>query len=226
MKVYPLRAGSTWLLGLLLLSCMAAEADAGVVSGVRSDWTVAAGWNFGRGAFEDPAGERTRYSEGSSAQIRAGRMLGNHLQFGIDYQGWAIEGGVLQDSTGVKARRGLQNLAATVTVFPGKPGSAFGSLYLRAGVGMGWATTGLKEFELGLEITEGESHHEWGTGFLAEVGYELWVFRHFSMAPGVAFNYFQVGGGPFEVEGIALPGTERAAFLAAQVTFNIYFGGE
>lgn len=226
MRAYHGRAETTWLLGLLLLSSIAAEADAGVLSGTRSNWTVAAGWNFGRGAWEDPAGERTRYSEGSSAQIRAGRMLGNHLQVAIDYQGWAIEGGALQDSMGVKARRGLQNLAATISVFPGKPGTALGSLYLRAGVGMGWVSTGLKPFELGVEITEGETHHEWGTGFLSEIGYELWVHRSFSIAPGVAFNYFEIGGGPFEVEGIALPGTDRAAFLAGQVTFNVYFGGE
>lgn len=227
MRLNVIRTGSmAVVLGALLLGALAQEASAGLLSGTRSNWAVGAGWNFGRGTFESPAGERQKYSEGSSSQIRAGRMWGNHVQIGVDYQGWAIEGGVLEDSTGVKARRSLQNLSATITVFPGKPETAFGGLYLRAGIGLGWVGTGLKEVQIGEEIHAGERLDEWGTGFLGEIGYELWIFRHFSISPGLAFNYFEINAKPTELEGIMLPGTERAGFAVLQITFNVYFGGE
>jgi hypothetical protein len=205
------------LLGALLASASSSPADAGVFSGTRGKWALGAGWNFGRGTFEDPSGERLRYREGSASQIRFGRALGDHFQVGMDYQGWAIEWGELVNDFPYKIRRSLQNVSATVTVIPGKPGTAFGGWYLRGGAGLGWAGTGAKEVHLGEETHGGEREDEWGVGFLAETGYEIWVVRHFSTAPSVAFNYFEIGGDTF---------VERAGFAVAQVTFTAYFGGD
>lgn len=212
-------AGAGLLAAVALGSLMAGAvpAGAGVFSGTRGTWALGAGWNFGRGTFEDPTGERQRYREGSSAQIRAGRRLGNHVQVGVDYQGWAIEWGELVDGFPYKIRRSLQNLTGSVTVFPGRPGTALGGWYLRAGAGLGWAGTGAKEVHLGEETHGGEREDEWGVGFLGETGYEIWVVPKFSIAPGVAFNWFEIGGDRF---------VDRAGFLAGQVTFNVYFGGD
>jgi len=212
-------------LGFLLAG--AAPADAGVFSGSRGTWAFGAGWNFGRGTFEAPTGERQRYSEGSSSQIRAARRIGSHFQVGVDYQGWAVEGGELRDDFPYKLRRSLQNLAATVTVFPGRPGTALGGWYLRGGVGLGWAGTGAKEVHLGEETHGGERKDDWGVGFLAETGYEIWVVRHFSISPGIAFNYFEIGGDTvIEDEDFEFLIVDRAGFLAGQITFNVYFGGD
>lgn len=213
-RTWPVAAA---LLGVLLLGAMATPAGAGVLSGHRPHWAVGAGWNFGRGKFEGPQGGEQSYQEGSAAQIRAGRMLGNHLQVGVDYQGWAIEGGeAVVDSSTTKLRRSLQNLSASLTVYPGKPETAFGGWYMRVGAGLGWAGTGAKEVTIGEETTEGVRKDEWGWAFLVETGYELWVVDHFSISPGVALNYFEIGGTDF---------VDRAGFGVVQVTFNAYFGG-
>jgi hypothetical protein len=215
------------LVGAVLGTCLARPADAGVVSGTRSSWAVGAGWNFGRGTFELTTGDQQRYREGSSSQIRVGRLLGDHFQVGVDYQGWAVEfADVDIEQNPVKFRRSLQNLSVSVTVYPGKPGSAWGGWYVRGGAGLGWSGTGAKEVNLGEETKEGVRKDEWGVGYLAETGYELWVVRHFSIAPGLAFNYFQIGGEDYPVGTATVRGVDRAGFLAAQITFNVYFGGE
>ena len=214
LRTWPL---SIALLVVLVIGALSPPARAGVLSGHRPNWTVGAGWNFGRGKFEGPKGGEQKYQEGSASQIRAGRMLGNHLQVGVDYQGWAIEGGeAVVDSSTTKFRRSLQNLSASLTVFPGKPETALGGWYVRVGTGVGWAGTGEKEIKIGTETTEGVRKDEWGWGFLAETGYELWVLDHFSIAPGVAINYFEIGGSDF---------VDRAGFGVVQITFNAYFGG-
>jgi hypothetical protein len=211
----------------LLGTTLAHDSVAGVLSGTRPPWAVGAGWNYGRGTFELSTGHRESYRDGSSAQIRVGRRLGNHLQVGVDYQGWAIEfASVDIENNPLKYRRALQNLSASLTLFPGRPGTALAGWYVRGGVGLGWTGAGAKEVNLGEETKEGVRKDQWGVGFLAETGYEFWVVQHFSIAPGIAFNYFQIGGEDFMAGSATVRGVDRAGFLAAQITFNVYFGGE
>jgi hypothetical protein len=219
MKMDPGRSGfaAAAFLSVLVGLAAASPTEAGILSGHRPHWAVGAGWNFGRGTFEGPNAGQQEYREGSAAQIRAGRMLGNHLQVGVDYQGWAIEGGAsVEDSTTTKFRRSLQNLSASLTLFPGKPRSAWGGWYIRGGLGLGWAGTGAKEVHIGSETHDGVRKDEWGWAFLAETGYEFWVLDHFSIAPGLALNYFQIGGTDF---------VDRATVGVAQISFTAYFGG-
>jgi hypothetical protein len=154
-------------------------------------------------------------------------MLGRHFMVGVDYQGWAIEGGELPN----KDRGSLQNLSATVTLIPGSPGSALGGWYIRAGAGLGWSGKGRKEVHIGEEIHGGERLDQFGYAVLGETGYEIWVHHNFSIAPGVAINYLDIGGKDETVttsdgEEVTVRGVDRAGFGTVQITFNVYFGGD
>ncbi len=210
------RAG-IWIATLVLLGS-AGPAHADAVRGERGTWSVGGGWAWGRGTFQNPQGAESGYDDGSSAQMRTARRIGRFLQVGADYRGWAIEFGRETDSTGVfiKARRSVQSLSASVTVFPGKPNTVLGSFFVRGGVGLGWAGTTLRKLELGIEQGHGERIDEFGVGYMAELGFEFWVADRFTVAVGSNWNYFDIGGDSF---------VDKAWYGSGIVIFNVYFGG-
>jgi hypothetical protein len=175
----------------------------------RPDWRVGLGWGFGRGTFEDPAGDQAQYRSGSAPQLRFGRMLGSRLMAGIDYEAWVIEFGDIP----TKYRRGLQNLMASIDVFPGNPDGASGGIFLRFAGGMGWSGSAEVPVAVGEAQQHGERIDEWGWGAAFGAGYEFWVAPNFTVGAAAAINYFDLD------ERIV----DRAGFSALVLDLNLYF---
>jgi len=182
---------------------------------------IGIGFGAGRGAFENGeaspfylAGEtQSTYRDGVSPQIRFGRMLGEHFQAGVSYEAWLIEFGVVAPDMPDKVRRTIQNLSFAFALFPGNQRGASGGIFLRAGAGLGWVGTGVKEVPIGAPQDEGEREDEWGVGVFTEGGYEFWIAKHLTAGLGATFNYFDIGD---EI-------VDRAWFGAVVFNVNLYF---
>lgn len=175
----------------------------------RPDWVFGVGWGVGRGAITDNEFGEAEYRDGASPHIRLGRMLGQSAMVGIHWESWLIEFG----NEPIKFRRTLQNLALGITWFPGNPAGPSGGIFLRGGVGMGWAGTGAKEAEEGGKQEKGERLDEWGAGFFGEAGYEFWITQNFTVGLAATYNYFAIN----EVF------VDSAWFTAGVLHLNLYF---
>jgi len=160
----------------------------------RPPWTFGVGLGYGRGAFDSPNARHDAYRNGAVPSIQFGRMLGQHFMVGASYEGWMIElGGTVSDSVAVKFRRSLQTFGFSVSAFPGSPNNATGGIYLRAGVGTGWAGTATNV------VHEDEAQHnapridEWGIGVTAGLGYEFWIASNFTTGLGFNLAYLDIG---------------------------------
>ena len=196
------------LLAAVLLAVWTAGAGAQRFQ-ARPDWMVGVAWGFGRGVFEDPAGERSAYRSGSAPQIHFGRALGAHAMVSADYEAWMIEFGDVP----LKHRRGLQNLLFGVSVFPGDPDGVTGGIYLRGAAGVGWTGTAEVPVVEGEEQGHGERVDEWGWGASVGAGYEFWVAPNFTTGVGASFDYLDIGETT----------VERAGFASVVLDLNLYF---
>jgi len=192
----------------------------------RPFWTVGVSWGLGRGVFNQPDGSRQEYEEGGVALIRVGRMVGSKAMLALNYSGWIIEfddepqeegaakfNDEAEDSTIIKNRRSMQQLALSLYWFPGNPDGASGGVYLRAGAGVGWAGSNQVPITPGQSQGHGHRIDEWGWGVSAETGYEFWVHRHATLGVGVFYDYMSVK------ETVVDDGW----FTGASMNLNIYF---
>jgi hypothetical protein len=181
----------------------------------RHPWMANVGVGIGRGRFEDIDETERVYRSGAVPQIRFGRMIGSRLQLSVNYQGWIIEfdrfgDTVLED---VKIRRSLQDLTLGLALFPAGPEGFLGGFYIRAGAGIGWAGTAVIPVHEGGKQEHGERHDDWGTGYVAEIGYELWISGNAAVGLIGSYNYLDIDGDI----------VEKAWFTSANLTLSLYF---
>lgn len=209
-RIARLRRGA---MGCLAVTMAFALLSPGPVSALeyrsRPDWVFGVGWGVGRGAITDNEFGEAEYRDGASPHIRLGRMLGQSAMVGIHWESWLIEFG----NEPIKFRRTLQNLALGITWFPGQADGPSGGIFVRGGVGMGWAGTGAKEAIEGGKQHKGERLDEWGTGFFGEAGYEFWITRNFTAGLAATYNYFAID------EAFV----DSAWFTAGVLHLNLYF---
>lgn len=175
----------------------------------RPHWMAGVGLGYGRGAFEDPAGNRTSYRGGPAFQVRFGRSLGQHALIGAYYDTWMIEYGEVP----TKFRDVQQGLGLGFTCYPGSPTGLTGGIFLRASGGMGWVGYAEKPAIPGEAQQEGERIDEWGFNVSFDAGYEFWIARNFTAGLAAAFSY----------AGIDDTLTDRAGFAALVFDLNFYF---
>ena len=181
----------------------------------RRPWTVNVGMGIGMGRFDDFDETQRTHRSGVVPQIRIGRMLGRHLMLSVNYQGWVIEfdrygDAVLEDA---KIRRSLQDITLGLAWFPGNPDGPWGGLYVRAGAGPGWSGTTIIPVLEGEKQEHGERQDDWGTGFIAEAGYEFWISSNSAVGLSASYNYFDLDG---EI-------VKTAWFASANLTLSLYF---
>jgi len=209
---------------VLFFAAVCEEAQA-LTKQPRPTYMAGLGTGLGRGDFNSSDGSSHAYSEGGVAFVRCGRMLGSKTMIGFDYTGWIIEidespeepqSGLFSDDSGdstiIKSRRSQQHLAFSVYLFPGNPKGATGGIYLRAGVGMGWASYNEVPITLGAPQGHGHRSDEWGWGASAGGGYEFWVSRNSTLGLGLFYNYMSLD-----------KTTNDGWFAGGAVNFNVYF---
>lgn len=175
----------------------------------RPHWVAGVGMGYGRGTFEDPAGNQTSYRDGPAFQLRFGRSLGQHAAIGAYYDTWMIEYGEVP----TKFRDVQQGLGLGFTVYPGNPNGLTGGIFLRASGGMGWVGFAEKPAIPGEAQQEGERIDEWGYSVAFDAGYEFWIARNFTAGAAAAFGYV----------GIDETLVDQAGFAALVLNLNLYF---
>lgn len=196
------------ILPVLIAVAIVSDADA-LRHNQRSDWYFGIGYGMGRGAIDAKGIGTEDYRDGAVPGMRFGRMFGQHFSVGAYWSDWLIEFGV--DT--LKVRRTLQDLSVGITWYPGNPETATGGVFLRAGAGMGWASTGVKSAAEGEKQEKGERLDEWGIGIFGETGYEFWVTR--DVTAGLAFTYHYYS--------IDADFVQTAEFFATVMQVNLYF---
>jgi len=197
-----------------ILACIGGSADA-LKYRERPPWMANVGIGIGKGRFDDIDDTQRVYRSGAVPQIRFGRMLGRHFMASLNYQGWIIEFDrygdlVLEDA---KIRRSLQDFTLALTWFPGSPEGPLGGLYIRAGAGVGWAGTAIIPVHEDEAQEHGERHDDWGTGYLAELGYEFWISNNSTIGLTASYNYFDLDGDI----------VKTAWFTSANLILSLYF---
>lgn len=178
-------------IGFALLACTLAASPAfALEKNDRHGWMAGLGVGYGpaRLALGPALGSETsEWIGGVSAQLRVARSLSPHWALGLEHKQWLDE----QGFGTTKVRAGIQDLAATVTWFPGGEKSGSGGIYLKAGAG--WAHGRFTVFENaggGVDTSSVEQHlDEGGLGLLAAGGYEFRVARSLGVATEVSVNY-------------------------------------
>lgn len=199
---------------IVILACCGGNADA-LKYRERPPWMVNVGIGIGKGTFDDTDDTQRIHRAGAVPQIRFGRMLGRHFMVSLNYQGWIIEFDRYGDKElkDAKIRRSLQDLTLGVTWFPGNAEGPWGGLYIRAGAGPGWAGTAIIPVHEDEAQEHGERHDDWGTGYLAELGYEFWISNNATIGLITSYNYFDLDG---EI-------VKTAWVSSANLTLSLYF---
>ena len=193
--MHPINAPMKCGIGLVVLVAMAvlaADTAQAFQHFERKTWVTGISYGFGRGASKDGTGQETEFRDGGSPQVRFGRMLGRRWLLSADYQGWFVEAG----NTDVRLRRSLQNIALAVTLFPGSFTGPTDGIFLRAGVGYGWAgTAGTELVTVEESLKQGEKirFDEGGLGLMAAAGYDFWISPSFLAGLSLNFNYLDIG---------------------------------
>ena len=188
----------------------------------RPNWVVGVGFGLGRGELENVPntlfyevdGSTSEYTQAVTPEIHFGRTLGEHFLIGVSYEGWMTEFGQVRDSVSAQWRRSMQNLSAAFAVFPGNQRGASWGIFLRGGVGLGWASTGVKKVIQGEAQGEGQRKDDWGWSAFGEGGYEFWLGKDASVGTSATFNYVNVSGDNYVTEGW---------FASIVVNFNVYW---
>ena len=222
-KVRRLIAKSYVLLSIVLTLCAVTVLDAHAIRyQPRPNWTVGVGFGVGQGEFENVPGTffyeidgaTSHYSRGVTPEIHFGRMLSEHFQVGLSYEAWLTEFGDVNAGLPDKWRRTMQNLSLAFAVFPGNQRGASGGIFLRAGAGLGWVGTGIKEVLEGEDQGEGERKDDWGWAAFGEGGYEFWAHENASVGLSATINYMDVSGDYF---------VTNAWFTSIVMNFNVYW---
>jgi hypothetical protein len=204
-----------------LVALLAADASA-IRYQPRPNWTIGVAFGVGTAKFDNVPdtpiykrdGAQSEYNAGALPEIHIGRMLGEHFQIGVSYEAWLTEFGIRDPQEPDKIRRTLQNLSIAFAVFPGNQHGASGGIFLRAGVGLGWAGTGFKEVHLEGPQDEGVREDDWGVGVFGEGGYEFWIAKNATAGLSATYNYFDLSGDHI---------VSKAWFAGIVINFNIYF---
>lgn len=196
--------------GFVVLALALQAAPAGALRlQPRPHWKTGVGLGYGRGTFEDPAGNRSSYRGGPAFQVRFDRTLGQHAALGVYYDTWMIEYGDVP----TKYRNVQQGLGAGFTCYPGSPTNPTGGIFLRASGGMGWVGIAEKPAIPGEAQQEGERVDEWGYTMNFDAGYEFWIAKSFTAGLAATFGYV----------GIDETLVDRAGFAALVLDLNFYF---
>jgi hypothetical protein len=183
---------------------------------------VGVGFGLGHGVFRNVSGtifykyygSTSSYDLGVTPEIQFGRMLGEHYQVGLTYEAWMTEFGDVNVGLPAQWRRSMQNFAVSFAVFPGNQHGASCGIFLRAGVGLGWTGTGVKEVIQGQAQGEGARKDDYGWSAFGEGGYEFWIRQNASVGLSVTFNYMDVSGDYY---------VNKAGFASIVTNFNVYW---
>lgn len=169
---------------------------------VRDGWLVGVSFGYSQGHIDWAADTKGSYEGGAVPQIRIARMLNPKLALGLEYHGWMLETGgstvVNNKLFPLKIRSSLQSATLAATWFPGRPDTPWEGLYLRGGVGYGWAGFTIVEIDLDppehvpLDQEHGTRKDESGLGFNLQVGYEWRVSRSMAAGLGVGLDYLSI----------------------------------
>ncbi|HPF70554.1 MAG TPA: outer membrane beta-barrel protein [Candidatus Krumholzibacteria bacterium] len=182
-------------IAIILAGLAAAAGDALALSPhVREGWVLGLSYGGARGEAEAPDGTSGGTEDGVSPQIRFGHMLGSHLSLGASYAGWMYETGTQP----IKHRYALQAIMLAGTWYPGRADSGLGGLYLRGGVGLGWANATDIEMVEGEEQGHGDRTTESGLGLELNLGYEFRLVRNMAAGIGIGYNHLDIGGDLYE----------------------------
>ncbi len=173
------------LLAAALVACVgvAAPANAAGRNHARDGWQLGLSYGYSSGRVTLADAQEGTARGGATPQLRLGHAVGRHFALGVEYNGWMLEDG----DADLKLRASLQQIMAAATWYPGKPESAAGGFYVRAGVGLGWAS--IAAIEIVDQIQEdGERIDETGLGLLAGIGYEFRISPDVAAGLGFGFN--------------------------------------
>lgn len=185
-----------------LMLCMQVSPASALKPHVREGWLVGVAYGYSEGDIKWGQIEEETYKGGATPQIRFGRMLSRKLALGLEYHGWMLEEGRSVEVEGepvpLKVRSSLQSVTLAATWYPGNPGSALAGLYMRGGLGYGWAGFTIVQIEtdpeadVSLEQEHGNRKDESGLAFNLELGYEFRLSRSFAAGLGLGFDYLSI----------------------------------
>ena len=216
-------ARSFVFLSIVLTMCAGAALDAHAIRyQPRPNWTVGVGFGIGQGEFDnvpgslfyEVVGSKSHDNIGVIPEIHFGRMLGERFQVGLSYEAWMTEFGNVDEGLPAQWRRSMQNLSLAFAVFPGNQRGASGGIFLRAGFGLGWVGSGVKEVQEGEDQGEGARKDDQGWAAFGEGGYEFWARRNVTVGLSATINYLDVNGGYF---------ANAAWFTSIVANFNVYW---
>ena len=160
---------------------------------MRDGWQLGFAYGYSSGRLTLADGAEGEVRGGATPQIRLGHAVGRHFAFGAEYNGWMLEGG----DAALKIRSSLQQVMLTGTWYPGNPQSISGGFYLRAGLGLGWAS--VAEVEIVDQIQEhGVRIDESGLGIATSLGYEFRIRSNAAAGLGVGFNHLSINKDVYE----------------------------
>jgi hypothetical protein len=159
-------------IGLLAIAaCVAAptEAWAGHPQIRRGFWI---GFGLGAGAGTDHCGQcESNHEWGAALDVRLGWALNQHVLLGTEINAWGRD---VSDDTSVY----LYDWLGAVTVYPMRESGFF----LKAGLGAGYQDT---EYRIGNTTVRSEQGP--GLGFMAGTGYDIRVWRKWSITPALTY---------------------------------------
>ena len=197
------------LVSLVLLGVlMQAGQAAALKPHLREGWMVGLSYGYSQGHIDwagksqghpdwpdyGPEEGQKSYRGGALPQMRLARMISGSVALGLEYHGWMLEKGSVPD----KWRSSLQSLTMAATWYPGNPGSALAGLYLRGGVGYGWAGLTYVEIDeepqdhVPLDQEHGDRIDESGLALQFQLGYEFRFSKSFAAGLGMGFDYLAI----------------------------------
>ncbi len=175
----------------------------------RDGWLIGMGFGFGRGAFEFTEIGEYEFSDGATPQIRFGHALGGHFIIGMEYSGWMIERGNLED----KARSSQQSVMLGLTWYPCNPTRATGGFYVRGAAGLGWSSIALVALNEELEQVSYAREDEDGLGLQGAVGYEWRIGQQVAAGLSLGVTHLSIDGDIYK----------EATFGSLAWTLNYYW---
>jgi len=173
-------------LALLVLLAAATTASAGT-GHLRDGWQIGLSYGYSPGQVTLANDRVATANGGATPQLRVNHSLGQHTAVGLEYNGWMLEGGDAAE----KIRVSLQQVSLAGTWYPGQQDRTSGGFYLRAGVGLAWAS--LARITIVDQIQEhGARTDETGLGILGSLGYEFRVSRSFAAGIAVGLDHLVI----------------------------------
>jgi hypothetical protein len=151
----------------------------------RDGWTLGLGLGLGHGEIVPPEGEGDSFyaKDGASHLIHIQRALHPRWRAGVLWQSWLTERG----TEGLRIRRSMQYVDATVTWVPGPLDNAWSGFYLRGGAGLAHGRYSTAEPDEHGEDINMIATEQTGFALQGAIGYEFRVSSH--VAAGMLFSY-------------------------------------